>query len=335
MTDVKVSIEELKKLAVAKLTAAGLNAKSADEVADVLVYADSHGVRSHGVLRVEHYCKRLTEGGMNKNASMSFEQVSASAAVLDSDDGMGHSGMILATEKAIEMAKETGIGIVPVKKTSHCGALAYFVEMAAKAGTVGISMTQTDSCVAPFGGAEKFFGTNPIAFGFPVKGKEPAIFDMATSGIAFGKVLHAKETGGKLPEQSALDADGNYTTDPEKFATLTPFGAHKGYGVAFAIEALTGVLMGAQFGPHINKMYGDYSKMRGLASLMLVIDPAKFGTGNYADIMANMVNELHAAKPAPGNETVMVPGDPQHAYFADCQQNGVPVAKPVYDFLVS
>lgn len=335
MTDVLVQIDDLKKLTIDKLTGAGLNAESAQEVADVLVYADSHGVRSHGVMRVEHYCKRLNSGGMNKTAKVSLEKISGSAAVLDSDDGMGHSGMIAATEAAVAMAKETGIGFVTVKNTSHCGALAYFSEMAAKENCISIVMAQTDSAVAPFGGAEKFFGTNPIAFGFPVEGGAPVIVDMATSAIAFGKVLHAREVGGTLPEGTVLDQDGAFTTDPDKFACLTHFGDHKGYGIALAIDALTGVLMNAKFGPHINAMYGDYEKMRKLVSMIIVIDPAKFGTAGYGQLMAQMVQELHGVKPAQGFDQVKVPGEPQVDYYADALENGVAVAKPVYDFLVS
>lgn len=335
MTDVLVKKDELHKLAYTKLVEAGLNEKSATEVSDVLVYADSHGVRSHGVMRVEHYCKRLREGGMNKAAEMTFDDISASAAVLDSDDGMGHSGMISATKKAVAMAKETGIGMVTVKKTSHCGALAYFAEMAAEEGCISLSMTQTDAAVAPFGGSEKFFGTNPISFGFPTKGKPPVIVDMATSAIAFGKILHAKETGGSLPDGVVLDKNGAFTTDPAEFSCLTHFGEHKGYGIAMAIDAMTGGLMGEKFGPHINPMYGAYDEMRGLVSMIIIIDPAKFGNPIFAEIMCQMVVELHAVKPAKGFDRVMVPGEPQAEYYLDALENGVAVAGSVHNFLIS
>ncbi|WP_068319077.1 Ldh family oxidoreductase [Polycladidibacter hongkongensis] len=335
MTDVNVNKDELYELALKKLLASGLNEASAKEVADVLIYADSHGVRSHGVMRVEHYCKRLDNGGLNKDAKVSFEEVSASAAVLDSDDGMGHSGMIVATEKACDMAQATGIGMVTVKNTSHCGALAYFSELAAKQGCISIVLTQTDAAVAPFGGAEKFFGTNPIAFGFPVEGKDPVIVDFATSAIAYGKVLHALETNGTLPMGTARDKDGAFTTDPKEYHCLTHFGDHKGYGVALAIDALTGVLMGANYGPHITAMYGDYTKMRGLVSMIICIDPAKLGNAGFGALMGKMVNELHAVKPAQGFDKVQVPGDPNQAYYAQCLKEGVPVAKPVYDYLTS
>jgi LDH2 family malate/lactate/ureidoglycolate dehydrogenase len=324
---------ELRELALTKLVGAGLDDKTAQEVTDVLIHADMTGVHSHGVMRVEHYCKRLTTGGLNKHASFSIDQISPSVAVLDSDDGMGHSALIAATEHGIEMAAETGLGFVSVKNTSHCGALSYFMEQATREGMIAIGMTQTDTCVAPHGGAERFLGTNPIAFGFPVEGSHPMIVDMATSATAFGKLLHAKETGTEIGPDLAIDKEGHMTTDPHKVENLLPFGQHKGSGIALAIDALTGVLMGANYGNHIIRMYGDYDKMRKLASLVIIIDPTKLGTPLFAATMAMMTSELRAVKPVPGVEKVMAPNDPQVAYKAKCEAEGIPVAEGVYQYL--
>lgn len=286
MTTVRVNEGKLRELALNKLTLAGLDHATAQEVTDVLVHADKTGVHSHGVMRVEHYCTRLAAGGLNKEAKFSIEQVSPSVAVLDSDDGMGHSALIAATEHGIEMASETGLGFVSVKNTSHCGALSYFMEQATSQGMIAIAMTQTDTCVAPHGGAERFLGTNPIAFGFPVEGSHPMIVDMATSATAFGKLLHAKETGQEIGKGLAIDKDGNETTNPHEVENLLPFGGHKGSGIALAIDALTGVLMGANFGNHITRMYGEYDKMRKLASLVIIIDPTRLGTPLFSATMA-------------------------------------------------
>ncbi|WP_232304729.1 Ldh family oxidoreductase [Agarivorans gilvus] len=335
MTTQYVFEKELKQLALEKLVVAGLNVASAKEVVDVLVHADMTGVHSHGVMRVEHYCTRLQAGGLKPDAEFSIEQVSSSVAVLDSDDGMGHSAMIAATRHAIEMAKDSGLGFVSVKNGSHCGALSYFMEQATDAGMIGISMTQTDTCVAPYGGATKFLGTNPIAFGFPVEGGSPMIVDMATSATAYGKLLHARETNQTIASGLALDEHGNDTTDPHKATTLLPFGGHKGSGISLAIDALTGVLMGANYSNHIVKMYGDYDKMRKLASLVIVINPEKLGNPLFATVMAQLVNELHQVPPAPGVDKVLAPNDLQVEYKIQCQQNGIPVAEGVYQYLVS
>ena len=334
MSTVFVKEAELKNLVVKKLTQAGLEAKVAQEVTDVLVHADKTGVHSHGVIRVEHYCTRLQAGGLNPAAKMHFEEVSPSVTILDSDDGMGHSALIAATDHAVKLAAETGLGFVSIKNTSHCGALSYFIERATREGKIAIAMTQTDTCVAPYGGAERVLGTNPIAFGFPVEDEEPMIVDMATSAIAFGKILHAKETGKHIGEGLALDKEGHITTDPHKIENLLPFGGHKGSGIALAIDALTGILMGANFSNHIVRMYGDYDKMRKLASLVIVIDPVKLGNPLFAAMMKTMVSELRAVRPMPGVEKVMAPNDPQVAYKMKCMQEGIPVAEGIYQYLV-
>lgn len=335
MTTVRVNEKELRSLTLSKLTGAGLDETTAKQVTDVLVHADKTGVHSHGVMRVEHYCKRLNTGGLNKSATFSIEQVSPSVAVLDSDDGMGHSALIAATEHGIEMAAETGLGFVSVKNTSHCGALSYFMEQATSKGMIAIGMTQTDTCVAPHGGAERFLGTNPIAFGFPVEGSHPMIVDMATSATAFGKLLHAKETGQEIGKGLAIDKDGNETTDPNKVENLLPFGGHKGSGISLAIDALTGVLMGANYGNHIVRMYGDYDKMRKLASLIIIIDPRSLGTPLFAATMAMMVSELRNVKPIPSVDKVRAPNDPQVEYKKACDEQGIPVANGVYEYLLS
>ncbi|EAB9612634.1 Ldh family oxidoreductase [Salmonella enterica] len=334
MSTILVKENELKALAFNKLTQAGLDAQTAQQVADVLVHADITGVHSHGVIRVEHYCTRLNAGGLNPKATFSIEQISPSVAILDSDDGMGHCALIKATDHAISLARETGLGFVSVKNTSHCGALSWFIEQATSQGMVAIAMTQTDTCVAPYGGAERFLGTNPIAFGFPVKDSHPMIVDMATSAIAFGKILHAKETGKPIGHGLALDKEGHITTDLHKIENLLPFGGHKGSGIALAIDALTGVLMGANFSNHIVRMYGDYDKMRKLASLVIVIDPQMLGNPLFSSIMSTMVNELRAVKPMPGVDKVLAPNDPQIAYKEKCLKEGIPVAEGIYQYLI-
>ncbi|TMX42115.1 ureidoglycolate dehydrogenase [Vibrio sp. Hep-1b-8] len=335
MEMIRVNKEELRDLSITKLLEAGLEAEVASDVVDVLIHADKTGVHSHGVMRVDHYCHRLNEGGLNKSAEFSIEQISPSVAIFDADDGMGHPAMIAATNHAIELAKETGVGFVSVKNGSHCGALSYFMEQATEQGMIGMSMTQTDTCVAPYGSAERFLGTNPIAFGFPVKDSPPMIVDMATSATAFGKLLHAKETGQQIGENLAIDAEGNVTTDPHKVENLLTFGGHKGSGIALSIDALTGGLMGANMSNHITRMYGEYDKMRKLASLVIVINPDKLGNPFFAAMMLQLVTELRATKPMAGRDKVQAPNDPQHAYRQQSDELGINVAESVFEYLKS
>lgn len=336
MQDVLVNEKELRSLVSKKLTDAGLNDSDAEIVADVLVHADLRGVRSHGVIRTEHYVTRLTAGSLNKNPKFDFKKLRAGAGLLDADDGMGHPACMAAMDKACELAKDSGIAMVGVHNGSHCGALSYFMLRAVSQGMLGIGVTHTDKCVAPFGGSKAFFGTNPIAFGFPTKNHDPVILDMATSNTAFGKILHAKEQNTSIPDDWGIDEDGNPTTDPHQVAALTPFGAHKGYGIALVIDVLTGVLMGAEYGPHITAMYGDYNKPRKLASTMIAIDPETYaGLDHFINKMDAMVDDLHAQPAAPGFDSVLVPGEIEWQNERRNREQGVPVLESLYDYLKS
>ncbi|MGD6846433.1 ureidoglycolate dehydrogenase [Rossellomorea aquimaris] len=336
MGEVNVSHEELRKLAAAKLIWAGLDAHHAGVVADVLVHADLRGVSSHGVLRTEHYVRRLHEGGLNKNPSFSFEQTGPCSGIFNGDDGLGHVVAKNAMEEAIKLAKNSGIGMITVTNSSHCGALSYFVQQAAVEGLIGVAMTHTDKIVVPFGGAKPFLGTNPIAYGFPAKNHKPIILDMATSNVALGKILYAKEAGKEIPEGWGVDEQGNATTDPEKVSALTPFAGPKGYGLGMVVDIFSGLLAGAAFGPHISKMYGEYNQQRKLGHYVCAINPTFFtNKEEFLGSMDRMIDELHAVKPAEGFNQVFVPGEPEQIKEEKQLREGVLMTETVYQYLQS
>ncbi|MBM7573584.1 ureidoglycolate dehydrogenase [Aquibacillus albus] len=336
MADVIVAHEELKQLVVKKLTEAGLNENNASVVADVLVHADLRGVSSHGVLRTEHYVKRIKEGGLNPNPSFNVKETGPSSAIFDGDDGMGHAITKEAMDKAIEIADKNGIGMVGVVNSSHCGALSYFVQQAAEKNMIGITMTHTDKVVVPFGGAKPFFGTNPIAFGFPANENKPVILDMATSNVAFGKVLHAREAGNEVPADWGVDENGTPTTDPNKVSALLPFAGPKGYGLAMVVDVLSGILTGSAFGPHINPMYDEYGKMRKLGHFVCAVNPGIFSDREgFLSNIDQMINEIHESQPAQGFNKVMVPGEPEQLREADRLKEGIPVTETVYNYLTT
>ncbi|MDC3412058.1 ureidoglycolate dehydrogenase [Aquibacillus sp. 3ASR75-11] len=328
--------EELKNLVVKKLTEANVSEKHAVIVADVLVHADARGVSSHGVLRTEHYVKRMNEGGMNRNPQFKVEDKGKSAVLFDGDNGMGHVITKHAMEKAIDLAKENGIGMVGIINSSHCGALSYFAEQAAEQDVVSMVMTQTDSAVVPFGGAEPYFGTNPIAYGFPAKKHKPIIVDMATSNVALGKVLHARETGKSIPNNWGVDAFGNPVTDPNLVKNLLPIGGPKGYGLALTVDVLSGILTGSAFGTSIATMYGDYKNYRRLGHIILTVDPGLFITKEeFLSNIDQIIEELHGLKPAEGFSSVMVPGEPEQLKEEERLKSGIPVPQSIYEYLTS
>ncbi len=228
MTKISLSHEKAKELVVEKLTVAGLKNEHAMKVAEILVHADLRNVNSHGVLRTEHYVNRIKAGGINVDANITFAKTGLVTGVVDGDDGMGHVIADEAMNRAIDLAKENGLGMVTAMNSSHCGALSYFVEKATQHHLIGVAMTHTDKIVVPFGGKESFLGTNPIAYGIPAKRNKPFILDMATSNVALGKVLAHKEEGKEIPHGWGVNREGESVTNPDEVVSLSPFGGPKG-----------------------------------------------------------------------------------------------------------
>ncbi|WP_202080222.1 ureidoglycolate dehydrogenase [Caldalkalibacillus salinus] len=335
MTDVQMSPQNLKKLVIEKLTDASLVQEHAEVVADVLVHADLRGVSSHGVLRTEHYVRRLKEGSINPNPLFSMKETGPCSATFDGDDGMGHVVMKEAMDQAIDMARKNGIGTIGIVNSSHCGALSYFVQQAAEENIVGMAVTHTDNIVVPFGGAKPYFGTNPIAYGFPARNHKPVVLDMATSHVAFGKVLHAREAGKDIPNNWGVDASGQATTNPHDVSYLLPFAGPKGYGLGMVVDILSGVLTGSSFGPNITKMYGDYDKKRKLGHFIMTINPAMFtNVDDFLDSMDQMIDDIHQVEPAKGFEKVLVPGEPEQLKEEQALREGVTITKTINDYLM-
>ena len=329
---IQVHPEELKELVVKKLTAVEMPTEHAKIVADVLVFADLRGTQSHGVLRTEHYANRVRKGGMKLKPTLRFEKLKPSVGVIDAEGGVGHVAAKLATEHAIELAKEHGIALVGVQNSSHCGALGYYVDMALQEKLAAIVLANTDKAVVPFGGTARYFGTNPFAFGMPGT-RENVLLDMATSQVAFGKIYYARENDTPIPEGWAVDEKGNFTTDPHKALALFPFGGAKGYGINMLVEALTGILIGGVFGPYVKPMYFELESYRNLSSFHLVIDPTLFTGDAVYGYVQQMIDELHAQPVAPGFEKVLIPGEIESQQMKRSLEEGVTIQKSVYEYL--
>lgn len=332
----RVTKEKLHALIGDKLHKAGLSREYADIVADVLVHADLRGVHSHGAMRVEYYAERIAKGGTNVNPKFDFKRTGPCSAVFDGDNAAGHVVAKLGMDRAIEIAGENGAAIVGMRRMGHSGSLSYYVEQAAAAGFLGFSVCQSDPMAVPYGGAEPFFGTHPIAFASPSADGRHVIIDLAVTVQAWGKILHARSKNAPIPDDWAVDGDGNPTTDPQKVAALNHIAGPKGYALAMMVDILSGVLLGLPFGKNVTSMYNDLTEMRMLGQLHIVIDPARFTdkTAFLRDIN-QLMSDLNAVKPAKGGGQVHYPGQGSRKRQAEYEKNGIEIVDDIYDYLVS
>ena len=332
----RVKKEVLHKLMSDKLHKAGLTREHADIVADVLVHADMRGIHSHGAMRVEYYAERISKGGTTIHPNFVFKRTGPCSAVFDGDNAAGHVVAKLGMDEAIKIAKENGVAIVGMRRMGHSGALSYFVQQAAKEGLIGISMCQSDPMAVPYGGAEPYFGTNPIALSTPGADGRLITVDLAVTVQAWGKILHARSKKESIPPTWAVDKDGNPTTDPFNVGGLVHIAEAKGYGLALMVDVLCGVLMNLPYGGKVTSMYEDLSAPRELGQMHIVIDPAYFGDKQqFLTTINAMMDELNRIKPAPGFSEVRYPGQGSAIREKDNEENGTEIVDDIYNYLVS
>lgn len=333
MSDVTISIDELKSLVVKKLTSVNVSKNEANIIADVLVHADARGVRSHGTIRIEHYINRIKSGGINLNAELEVRDTAKCSATLDSKGGFGHTAMHFSMTEAIKRVRsDGGIFAILIENSSHCGALSYYVDMALEHKLISMVMVNTDKCVVPFGAASDYFGTNPMAFGFPGNNHR-ILADMSTSQVALGRIFTAREDEETIPLTWGVDENGVATDDPFKVKYVSPLGGYKGTALAMAVEGFTGFFNGA-FGPYLSLMYGDLDKRRNLSGMIFLMDSDTFSKKEtYLKSVDQMFNDIKKLKPADGFEQAFVPGEIGDNNYKKSLENGVHVYANVYNFL--
>jgi ureidoglycolate dehydrogenase (NAD+) len=313
---VLVPHDRLISFTAACLEKLGLESANARLVSETLVAANLRGVDSHGVVRLPHYATRLRNGSVKARPHITAKRTGPSAAVVEGDAGMGQLVAARAMQEAIHLSRETGVGAVVARNSSHCGACAWFVEMAVREGMIGVALTHTDPIMVPPGMKRIFLGSNPIAFGAP-GAREPVIIDMSTTHVAWGKVLVARQEGKSIPPDWGVDQDGKPTTDPHKVVGLAPTGGHKGYALAAMVEILCAQLAGVPFGLHVTKMYGELDKPRNLGHFMLALDPARFtDPAAFHSQIAAFIGEAHA-------EGGLAPGDPERMNAERRRREGI------------
>jgi uncharacterized oxidoreductase len=307
----------------------GSEAREVELVTENLIQANLTGHDSHGIGMLPRYCEAWAEGGLKANAHIKTLMDGGALLRIDGQRGfgqvIGHETMTLG----IERAKKFGSCIMALGNSHHLCRIGAWAEMAVAEGFVSIHFVNVISrpIVAPFGGRDARFGTNPFAVGIPVAGREPIMLDLATSVIAHGKARVARNKGEKLPPGRILDSHGNETEDPAHvmvppLGAILAFGEHKGYGLAVACELLGGALAAglACGGPAT----GERRVLNGMLTIILdpkaIADAATFERESKA-----FLDWATASPPRAGFDKVRLAGEPERESRAKRLDEGIPV----------
>ena len=323
----------LREFTAAIFAKLGLPPDQAAVVANCLVQANLRGLDSHGVARIPIYTKRLRLGLVNPRPTLACTRVAPSAAHLDGDDGMGMVVGTRAMTEAIALAREAGIGMVGVRRSTHYGMAAYYVLQAVAADCIGFAFTNSSPGMAPFGGTKPILGVNPLAVGVPA-GRRPAyVLDMAMSVIARGKMRLAAAHGEAIPDGLGVDAKGRPTTDGMAVfggGAVHPFGGPKGSALAIWMEIMGGVLTGAAFAGEMKSLYEDFSGPQGIGHVFMAIRPDLFmPLAEFKARMDTMIERFKESQPGDGVAEVLMPGEPEARREAERRRTGVPLTDEV------
>ncbi len=337
---VKVQIDKLRAATEAVFRKCGVPDREAELGADVLMFADLHGIDTHGVSNMlRSYVTGYGSGLLNPDPTIEIVKETASTALIDGGGGLGLMTAPKAMEIAIQKARESGSGVVSIRNSGHLGAAGYHAMMAADVDMIGWCMTAGGNAMIPTFGAEPKLGTNPIAFAAPSDEEPTFMFDAAMTSIAGNKIGLANRMGKPMGPGWVANDDGSPNMDggaATEFAansmrTQLPLGStrelgsHKGYSLGMMVEILCGQL---SFAPG----FADQTLKR-RAHFVAAYSVDAFGdVAEFKRNMDGMLKGLRDTKPMPGHDQVYYAGLPEHFEAKKRNEEGVPLHPEVVDW---
>jgi len=318
-----ISIGELEALITAALMASATTESNARSVAGALTRAEIDGHSGHGLSRVPSYAAQAKSGKIDGHARPEAHQMRAGTLMIDAKSGFAYPAFDLALARLPELARANGIAAAGFVRSHHFGVAGQHVERLAEAGLVGLVLGNTPKAMAPWGGRQPLFGTNPIAFAAPLPDAPPLVVDLALSRVARGKIVAAAQRGEPIPQGWAVDEHGAPTTDAAAAlkGALQPMGGAKGAALALMVEVLAAALTGAAFGFEASSFFDAEGAPPGVGQLLIAIDPGGFaGAEAFADrvqVLARMIE---------GDAGARLPGSRRLALREKARREGVSVS---------
>ncbi|HEV7783174.1 MAG TPA: Ldh family oxidoreductase [Chitinophagaceae bacterium] len=326
----------------------GCSDEHASTASKALLSADVRGIDSHGVARLSGYTRLWEVKRVNATPAVKIIHETPSTAVVDGDSGLGLVVAPFAMQVAIEKAKQVGTGWVSVQNSNHFGIAAHHAMMALEHDMIGIAMTNASPLVAPTFSIDKMLGTNPICVAAPA-GNEPAfVADLATTTAANGKLEILQRKNSQTPVGWVQDAEGNSTTDAnilKKGGALLPLGgdrehgSHKGYALGAIVDIFSALLSGANYAPWVPP-FPAYVPMpaqqpgKGIGHFLGAMRVDAFRPADeFKRSMDHWIQGFRNAKTVPGQEKVLVPGDPERESETDRMSKGIPLLEAVVNDL--
>jgi delta1-piperideine-2-carboxylate reductase len=328
---VKVQVADLADLVGRCLRRAGASPRTAAAIARIVVAAERDGSLSHGLQRVPGYLSSLASGWVDGRARPSLSRPAPGLLQADGGNGFAQIALAKADRPLRRAAERNGVALLGIRNAHHFASLWPDLEPFAADGFLAITMVNTRSHIAAWGGKKKVLGTNPIAFAVPRAGAPPLIWDQASSVMSQGEILVSAAAGRPLPPGAGVDRDGAATTDPKAVlegGALLPIAGAKGSALAFMVESLAGALTGAQLGFEADAgQRPPGAQTSNTGQLVILMSPRAMAGSGFAVRIEAVIDRLREA----GSERL--PSDLRYRRRAQAEREGVEIAAEIYAYL--
>ncbi|WP_394524802.1 3-dehydro-L-gulonate 2-dehydrogenase [Lacrimispora sp. JR3] len=331
----KVKYEEMVKEFKRVLFKNGFGEQDAQAAAEIFAQNSMAGVFSHGLNRFPRVIEYLQKGSIDPSVSAECENRMGAFERWNGNRGFGPLNAKKAMDRAVELAKEFGIGLVALGNNNHWMRGGSYGWQAADQGCIGICWSNTCPNMPAWGGLDRKIGNNPFIMAIPRSNGEHVVIDCAVSQFSYGKLEDCRLKGIELPVPGGYDSEGNLTTDPAKIEEtqrVLPMGYWKGSGISIALDLIATVLSN---GNSVNTI-GTFGDEVGLTQIMIAIDPTKMNSVELTDqIVDDIVKDVKSSIPVKEGGEVYYPGELELKNMKDYKENGIPVIEEKWNQVLS
>ena len=300
--------------------------------ASATLFAETHrdGVATHGLNRFPRFVRQIKAGRVNVDASPVPVARFGPWEQWDGQLGPGNLNATAATDRAIALAREHGLGLVALRNTNHWMRGGTYGWQAARAGFAFIGWTNTTPNMPAWGAVDSRLGNNPLIVAIP-RGDAPVVLDVAMSQFSYGKLERLQLRGESLPFAGGYDANGSLTTDPAAILATQrplPIGYWKGAGMALVMDLLAALLSGGLTTREIGMQGGDEYALSQVYVAFDVTRPA--GAAAAEALVTSVIDDVHASTPVDAANRVRYPGEGVLRTRDENDRLGIPVDEPIW-----
>jgi len=317
------------------LVALGFTTDRAGDCATLFAETHRDGVATHGLNRFPRFVRQIKAGRVKPDASPVPVARFGPWEQWDGQRGPGNLNATTATGRAIELAREHGLGLVALRNTNHWMRGGTYGWQAARAGFAFVGWTNTTPNMPAWGATDSRLGNNPLIVAVP-RGDAPVVLDIAMSQFSYGKLERLQLRGDSLPFPGGYDANGSLTTDPAAILSSQrplPIGYWKGAGMALVMDLLAALLSSGLTTREIGIQGGDEY---GLSQVYFVLDVARpAGSAAARALVTAVLDDLHESKSIDAVSGVRYPGEGVLRTREENDRRGIPVDEPVWQEILA